>query len=156
MLLAHENIEPGQGHPVGRKLLQRLYRQHTGQPMPDIQVTKLGKPYFSEGSLHFSVTHTQHHVFCVLSDRPVGIDAEEMDRDIDLRLAEKLLSAQEKVQYDRAVDKKQALLRFWVLKEAQGKCTGEGMQLWPNHTSFSLEDPRIREAHGCFLAIIED
>ena len=155
MLLAHENILLGQGHSVGRRLLEQLYLQKTGQPMPAIAVTKLGKPYFTEGSLHFSITHTDHHVFCVLSEKPVGIDAEELTRTIDPRLAEKLLSPTEKARYAAAQDQNRALLTFWVLKEAQGKLEGKGMQLWPNHTDFSPDDPRVREIHNCLLAIIE-
>ena len=155
MLLAHTDIQPGEGHTAGRKLLAQLYLQHTGQEMPPIAVTKLGKPYFTEGQLHFSITHTDHHAFCALSDHPVGIDAEELTRKIDSRLAEKLLSPAEKTRYKEASNQTRALLAFWVLKEAQGKLDGTGMQLWPNHTDFSPDDPRIQETHNCLLAVIE-
>ena len=155
MLLAHADIRPGEGHGEGRRLLAQLYRQRTGQEMPPIAVTSLGKPYFTEGGLHFSISHTDHHVFCALSDRPIGIDAEELTRNIDPRLADKLLSTSEKVRYATAPDKHRALLCFWVLKEAQGKLEGKGMQLWPTHTDFSPADPRIQEIHNCLLAVIE-
>ena len=156
MVLAHENIAPGQGHAVGRRLLEQLYRQQTGQPMPPIVTTHLGKPVFAEGSLHFSISHTPNHVFCALSDRKIGIDAEELTRVIKPQLAEKFLSPEEKAQYDAAADKNRALLTFWVLKEAAGKLRGEGLQLWPNHTRFSLNDPRVTEQSGCLVAVIEE
>lgn len=156
MLLAHAEIQPGQGHAMGRSLLAQLYRQHTGNSMPEIATTKLGKPYFTESDLHFSITHTDHHVFCALSERPIGIDAEEITRVLKPALAEKLLSPEEKAQFDAAADQQKALLTFWVLKEAQGKLEGKGMQLWPNHTHFSLDDPRVSVMHNCLLAIIED
>lgn len=156
MLLAHENITPGQGHEAGRRLLGQLYRQYTGAAMPAIAVSPLGKPVFTESDLHFSITHTKNHVFCVLSDKPVGIDAEELTRVVEPRLAQKLLSPSEKAQYDAAVDQNRALLTFWVLKEALGKCTGQGLQLWPNHTGFSLDDPRVTEKNGCLVAVIEE
>ena len=105
--------------------------------------------------LHFSISHTKHHAFCVLSEAPVGIDAEELDREITLDLANKILSPTEMEQFQRADDPRLALLKFWVLKEAAGKCTGKGLQLWPNHTSFSLTDPRVQEIDGCLVAIIE-
>ena len=155
MLLAHEAIKPGQGHTAGRSLLEQLYLQKTGQPMPPIAHTKLGKPYFIEGDLHFSITHTDRHVFCALSDQPVGIDAEELTRVIKPQLADKLLSPSEKAHYEAARDKNRTLLTFWVLKEALGKLEGKGMQIWPNHTDFSPDDPRVQESHGCLLAIIE-
>lgn len=156
MILAHAKIAPGEGHKTGRALLERLYRQKTGKPLPPIEKTVLGKPYFAQEDLHFSITHTDAHVFCVLSDRPVGIDAEELTRRIAPRLADKLLSPSEKARYEGASDKNRALLTFWVLKEAQGKCSGKGLQLWPNHTDFSLDDPRVQQLHGCLVAIIEE
>ena len=119
-------------------------------------MTERGKPYFADGSCHFSISHTKHHVFCILSDCLVGIDAEETDRNIDLRLAEKILSPQEKKQYDMAEDKRLALLTFWVLKEAAAKCAGEGLRGYPNQTNFSLDDPRVVLIDGCFVAVIEE
>ena len=61
----------------------------------------------------------------------------------------------EKAQYDAAEDKKRALLTFWVLKEAAGKCTGEGINGYPNKTNFSLDDPRVTEIDGCLVAVIK-
>ena len=144
------------GHEAGRRLLEKMYYELTGQPVPEICIGDRGKPYFAAGNLHFSITHTKRHAFCVLSEKPVGIDAEETDRQVDLRLAEKILSPAEKAQYDKATDKASALLRFWVLKEAAGKMTGAGINGYPNKTEFSLDDPRVTESHGCYVAIVEE
>lgn len=155
MLLEGREIVLGTGHTAGRQLLGELYRQYTGKGMPPILLSDRGKPYFIDSSLHFSITHTKRHVFCALSDRPVGIDAEELDRNIDLRLAEKILSPGEKAQYLATEDKRLALLTFWVLKEAAAKASGEGLRGFPNHTNFSLDDPRVQIRDGCLLAAIE-
>ena len=144
------------GHEAGRMLLARLYREETGEDLPPIAVTERGKPYFEDSSLHFSISHTKRHAFCVLSREKVGIDAEEKDRNIDLRLADKILSPTEKQQFDAAEDKRLALLRFWVLKEAAAKATGEGLRGYPNHTAFSLDDPRVTEIDGCLVAVVEE
>ena len=149
-------LEGQSGHEGAWALLARLYRQQTGEALPEIRRTDRGKPCFVSSPWHFSLTHTKHHAFCVLSRCPVGIDAEELDRRADLRLADRVLSPGEKAQFDRAEDKKKALLTFWVLKEAQVKCTGEGLQGYPNQTDFSLEDPRVRLREGCLVAIIEE
>ena len=82
------------------------------------------------------------------------MDAEELDRNIDLRLAEKILSPPEKARFDAASDKRRALLTLWVLKEAAAKLSGEGLRGYPNHTDFSPEDPRVREIDGCLVAIL--
>ena len=144
------------GHEAGRQLLAAMYREKTGKELPEILVEQRGKPYFAQKDLHFSVSHTKGHVFCVLADKPVGMDAEEMDRDIDLRLAEKILSENEKRRYEKAADKRMTLLRFWVLKEAFVKMTGDGLQGYPNHTDFDPQDSRIREMDGCLVAVIEE
>ena len=144
------------GHTAGRQLLERMYRHHVGAPMPDIAVTERGKPYFVNDLWHFSISHSKGHVFCALSERPIGIDAEELDRDINLKLAEKVLSPMERQQFDRAADQRIALLTFWVLKEAQAKMTGEGLHGYPNHTEFMLTDPRVLKRQDCLVAVIEE
>ena len=154
-MLEFERIEPGQGHARGRALLAKMYEARFGKPMPEIRVTDRGKPYFADNSAHFSISHTKNHVFCVLSDRPAGLDAEETDRQIDLRLAEKILSPAEKARYDRAENKQEALLRLWVLKEAAAKASGEGLKGYPNQTEFSIDDPRVKVIDGCFVAVID-
>ena len=155
MKIAHSLIDSRGAHAIGRELLAQLYFAQTGQQMPDILIGTRGKPYFAEGNWHFSITHTRQHVFCALSEHPIGIDAEELDRNVNLRLAEKILSAGEKAQFDQAQDKQRALLTFWVLKEAAAKQSGIGLNGYPNHTHFSLDDPRVTESHGCLLAVIE-
>ncbi len=143
------------GHEAGRKLLAELYREETGEDLPPILTGERGKPCFAEGCWHFSISHTKRHAFCVLAQHPVGIDAEETDREINLKLADKILSSREKAQFDTAEDKRLALLRFWVLKEATAKLTGEGLKGFPNKTNFSLNDPRILEIDGCLVAILK-
>ena len=157
MQLAWSRIADGQtGHDAAWRLLEEMYRQQTGAALPEVARTPLGKPYFPHSCWHFSLTHTKKHVFCVLSARPVGIDAEEADRRINLALADKILSSGERAQYDRAEDQTQALLKFWVLKEAQKKCTGQGLQPYPRDTDFSLDDPRVQTIDGCLVAVIEE
>ena len=144
------------GHQAGRQLLAELYRQETGENLPPIAVAERGKPYFVGSNLHFSISHTKRHAFCVLAGHPVGIDAEELERNIDLRLAGKILSPKEKAQFDAAEDQSLALLKFWVLKEAAAKCTGEGLRGYPKDTDFSLDDPRVTVKSNCLVAVIEE
>ena len=141
------------GHEAGRALLEALYREATGLPLPPIVIGEWGKPYFVDSGWHFSISHTKNHAFCALARENVAIDAEELDRPINQKLAEKILSPREKVQYDAAPDKARALLTFWVLKEAAAKLSGRGLRGYPNNTDFSLDDPRVREMDGCLVAI---
>ena len=154
MILASCTLTGQTGHEAGRQLLRQLYRQETGEELPSIVTTSTGKPYFENSPWHFSISHTRRHAFCVLAKENIAIDAEELDRKIDLRLAQKILSPKEKVQFDAAEDKRRALLTFWVLKEAAVKLSGEGLRGYPNQTDFSLDDPRVREMDGCLVAIV--
>ena len=156
MIFGCMELEGRSGHDTGRLLLKKLWQENFEEELPEIQVTHRGKPFFPDNPRYFSISHTKRRAFCVLAEYPVGMDAEETDRDIDLRLAEKVLSPPEKAQFDAAEDKRAALLRFWVLKEAAAKLSGEGLRGYPKHTDFSLDDPRVFETHGCFVAILKE
>ena len=155
MKIASCALDGRTGHEAGRALLAALYREETGHELPPIAVKAGGKPYFPGSDWHFSISHTTRRAFCALSRREIGIDAEELDRNVKLALAEKILSPGERVQFDAAPDKRRALLTFWVLKEARVKRTGEGLRGYPNKTDFSLDDPRVTEMDGCLVAVIE-
>ena len=156
MIIAGEPLGGRGGHEAGRELLARLYREATGEECPEIAVAERGKPYFVNCPWHFSISHTKNHVFCALSRQPVGLDGEERDRKVDLRLAEKILSEPEKRRFDAAADKQAFLLRLWVLKEAAAKLTGEGLRGFPNHTDFSPDDPRIMIIDDCYVAVMTE
>lgn len=155
MILAHTTLNGRTGHEAGRQLLAEIYAREVGGPLPDIAVGDRGKPCFVDSPWHFSITHTPRHAFCALSKQPIGIDAEELDRAVNLRLADKVLSPGERAQFDAARDRRLALLTFWVLKEAAAKLSGEGLRGYPSHTDFSLDDPRVSVVDGCLVAVIE-
>ena len=155
-MLTWRRLEGRSGHKVGRELLAEAYRKKTGESLPAIAIGERGKPYFLDSPLHFSISHSKNHAFCALSSRPVGIDAEELDRKISPRLAEKILSPGEKLRYDASEDKHLTLLKFWVLKEASVKLTGDGLQGYPNHTDFDPEDDRVSIIDGCLVAVLEE
>ena len=155
MELIWKKLDTEDGHTAGRQLLEQLYRQVTGAPIPPIAVTERGKPYFVEGGWHFSVSHTKRHVFCCLSEKNIGIDAEEMDREVDPRLAERYLSPSEKCRWEASEDKNAALLRLWVQKEAYAKLTGFGVGNYLRSTDFDPQNASILCIDGCFVAVLE-
>ena len=151
MKFGFEPLAGRTGHDAGRQLLQKLYEK----PLPPILLTPRGKPYFENSPVHFSISHSDSAAFCVLSDCPVGIDAEHIDRPIKLALADKILSPAERQYFDAAQDQRLTLLKFWVLKEALAKATGEGLRGYPNHTNFTPDDPRLFVRDNHLVAIIE-
>lgn len=156
IMLTHTLLDGRTGHQAGRDLLAKMYRDATGEDLPPIAIAPKGKPYFPDSPWHFSITHTKRHAFCALAKCPVGIDAEELDRIVHLKLADKVLSDSEKLRFEQCEDKKDAFLRLWVLKEASVKLTGEGLGGYPNHTDFSPDDPRIQTIDGCYVAVFTE
>lgn len=153
MKLLWTRLEPDiSGHDAAYRLLAQL----VGQPLPEIRRTKQGKPYFPEGKCLFSLSHTARHAFCCVSERNVGIDAEEIGRKIDLRLGKRWLSDAERSRLEQAQDREDALLRLWVLKESYAKLTGRGIGNYLKSTDFSPEDPRIQVIDGCYVAVLEE
>ena len=123
MQLAWKRLEEETGHGAAYALLESL----VGAPLPEICRTPRGKPCFHDDPRHFSISHTLHHAFCCVSEKNVGIDAEEIGRKIDPRLAQRYLSPGELARLEAAADKGDALLRLWVLKESYSKLTGRGI-----------------------------
>lgn len=156
MRIAYRRLEGRGGHEAGRELLAALYRQETGEDLPEIRITQRGKPYFPESDLFFSISHTNNHVFCCLSRKNIGIDAEEADRPVRPGLAERILSESEKARFLAAPEPREALLRLWVLKEAYAKLTGRGLGEYLCRTDFDPDDPRIHQIDGCFVAVLEE
>ena len=142
---------------AGKLLLAQMYEELTGEAMPPIEKAPRGKPYFPGSDLYFSITHTKTTVFCAIADTEIGIDAEDLDRRVSPALADKILSPHEKQQYEAVPEEErnEALLRFWVLKEAEAKCSGLGLRGYPNHTEFDLNDPRVQKLGGCMVAVIQ-
>ena len=152
VLLGWCPLEGRTGHEAAWTLLEELY----GAPLPEVRHTDRGKPYFACGEPHFSISHTKRHAFCALGPAPLGLDAEEADREIRPVLAEKILSGSEMGRFRAAEDPQTALLKLWVLKEAAAKCSGEGLRGYPNDTDFSPEDPRVLTIAGCFVAVLTE
>ncbi len=126
-----------------RRLLDHLYQETTGQPMPPLLRRERGKPYFAHGPLHCSITHTRAMVFCALAEVEIGLDAELLSRRIRPALAKKVLSSQEYRLWQQSEDPDRLFLSLWTLKEATVKYTGDGLRGYPNHLSFDLQGPTL-------------
>jgi 4'-phosphopantetheinyl transferase len=113
-------------------------RQH-GKPDVD---TALGLP-----DLQFNLSHTRGFVACAISiANAVGIDVEAASRNPDIEVADRFFSPHE-VAILRAMPAErqpETFLRFWTLKEALIKATGEGLSRALDSFSFALDPVSIR------------
>ena len=149
MELLWQRIADRSGHDTALSLLEKL----CGSPLPPIEKTPQGKPYFASSPLHFSISHTDFHAFCCVHRENVGIDAEEIGRTIDPRLLLRYCSESEQLACRTAADPNDALLRLWVLKESYAKFTGRGLGNYLAQTKFSPDDERIQIIDGCYVAV---
>lgn len=95
-----------------------------------VYYTKQGKPYILHPDqgidepppVHISISHSQNHVMCVVSDTVIGCDIEyaDIEKTDCLSLASRFFSDEEcrVVESDTS-----AFFRLWTQKEAYCKCT---------------------------------
>jgi 4'-phosphopantetheinyl transferase len=134
-------------HALARSMLSEV----TGRPPASWRFATgaFGKPaVLSDGfpiGLGFNISHTQGFVACALAHEDVGVDVEASDRPIELDIAERFF-AREEVEVLNALpaaQRRRAFFRFWTLKEAFIKATGEGLHRPLDSFSFTLDPVRI-------------
>ena len=86
-----------------------------------------GKPYFSESSLKFSISHCRNAVAAAVSEHETGIDITDK-RDIPEKLASRICSDEEMKRFNASQDKQLFLCRLWCEKESLAKLDGSGFK----------------------------
>jgi 4'-phosphopantetheinyl transferase len=109
-----------------------------------------GKPAIAPGcgdrGLSFNISHTRGLAACAVTcEDPVGLDVEASDRLTALDIASRYFAADElNTILDAEPEKRRGLFfRFWTLKEAFIKATGEGLSRPLDSFAFSLDPIRI-------------
>lgn len=114
----------------GLVLLTVLWACESGHaPLPPIAFSEKGKPFFTEGELHFNISHSGRIALCALSDRPIGADIEPIKKEFTKReedIARRFFTEEERRLLAAAPDKGKAFTEIWVRKEALVKRSGEG------------------------------
>ncbi len=114
----------------GLVLLTVLWASESGHtPLPPIAFSEKGKPYFTEGSLHFNISHSKDLVLCALADCPIGVDIEPIKQEFTKKeegIARRFFTEGERRFLAAAPDKGAAFTKIWVRKEALVKKSGEG------------------------------
>ncbi len=136
-------------------LLRVMLSEATGLPIGVWRYTagRFGKPALAPGCgdvrLRFNISHTPGFVACAVAEEEVGIDVEAADRRVDLALADTAFAPEEAalLRSAPAAEQPGLFLRFWTLKEAFIKATGEGLARPLASFSFQLDPVRIRFHH---------
>jgi 4'-phosphopantetheinyl transferase len=119
-------------------MLRQALRPLLGGAEPNFTLSRYGRPELARehaSDLSFNLTHTGEFAACaVMRGLPVGIDAEDIRRPLDIAsVAARWFAPEEqrllqKADADRAGD---LFFRIWTIKEAILKAAGCGLQVSP-------------------------
>lgn len=109
-------------------LLKKALREEYGlTENPLFEYGPHGKPFIvGHPEIHFSLSHCREAVACAVSNRPVGIDVESVQRYRE-SLAQYTMNDEEQQLIAAAKRPDVAFIRLWTMKEARLKLTGEGI-----------------------------
>ena len=121
-------------------LLKKALREEFGiVDNPLFEYGEHGKPTIvGHPDIHFNLSHCREAVACVVSQRPVGIDVESVNRYKEA-LVSYTMNDHEQAQIAAAERPDVAFTRLWTMKEARMKLTGEGIT---NNLKTALDDSR--------------
>jgi 4'-phosphopantetheinyl transferase len=110
---------------------------------------EFGKPALvadcAGGGLRFNISHTRGFVACAIARHEIGVDVEASDRQTDFDIADRFFAPEEAQLVKSAPPEGRACVffRFWTLKEAFIKATGEGLRRPLDSFSFTFDPVRI-------------
>lgn len=108
----------------------------------EIKFNENGKPYFKNSKYFFNTAHSGKYAICVISDKEVGIDIEEI-KDYKAKVAERCFTPLENKYIEVTNDKVDLFYRLWTLKESYVKCIGSGLCISLNSFSLVAKDNNI-------------
>lgn len=104
------------------RLILLAARELCGVENPVVLRTEMGKPYFADLPLRFSVSHSGSRVILAVSDKEIGADIERI-RPRRLDVANRFFTAGEVAYVGDSVER---FYEIWTKKEAFGKWCGGG------------------------------
>jgi 4'-phosphopantetheinyl transferase len=137
---------------VARARLRQILGKYLARSPLDIDISLgiQGKPQVA--GLEFNLSHSGDFVAYAISDRPVGIDIEQV-RAMDLSgIVQRFFAPSEFIAWQKLSPTEQelAFFRTWTVKEAYLKAIGTGLHtpLSEVEVSIDLEHPKILQAPG--------
>ncbi len=134
---AEDRLRSCVGSLLVRRGIQTALHEKGADPAFRLSRNEYGKPFVDgHEDIRFSLSHSGRMVVFALSDRPVGVDVEEIT-DLDLSLFDRFLNSGETRMIAAAADPLQMFFRIWTTREAFAKQTGQGLSV------FEREAPEI-------------
>lgn len=108
-------------------LCEGLKKSYGIQEMPLFSYTTSGKPILTHyPKIHFNMSHCNEAVLCAIDTKPIGVDIETI-KAYDKELAQYTMNPKELEIIENSSCPEVEFTRFWTMKEAVLKCSGEGI-----------------------------
>lgn len=111
-----------------------------------IRRSGLEKPVLVHDRLHMNLSHCKGLAVAAVGTVPLGVDA-EAPRKVKETLAAKVCTKEEYAAVTSAADRALTFSKYWTLKEAYAKYTGEGIRLHFDALGFTISGDEIRFQH---------
>ena len=149
---SYKNINDKKTCAMAYYLLCNGLKEEYNIENPTIKYNEYGNPYLRDnGNIFFNITHTKNIVACVISDKEVGIDIEEL-REYNEGVARKILNDDE---FEKVKDDKD-YTKYWTIKEAVCKCEGTGIANFDfkniDYTKYDF-DMKYYTEHNAYLTV---
>ena len=125
---------------LGYYLVTKAYEEFIGSSAPPILFSGNGKPYFEGNKIHFSISHSNNLVVCVLKENEVGIDAEKIKK-FNPKLIDRICTDAEKQYIGNSSER---FFEIWTAKEAYSKLTGRGLAIGLKNIAVDIESLNIQ------------
>lgn len=117
---------------LARGLLREHLSHHINKVPQSIQFlsNRFGKPYIESDDLYFNVSHSGNKILLIFSNKPVGIDVEQLKTDTHyLALAKRFFTQEEHTYLNElpSNQRQEGFFKLWVCKEAVIKAIGRGL-----------------------------
>lgn len=136
-------------------LLKNALENDYGISSFELLFSEKGKPYLKDrNDIFFSISHSKRCCVCVISDREIGVDAEEI-KPFSQRLAEKVCSENELLKIENSPDKAREFTKIWTMKESFIKMTGEGFSHGLKEADTTKAEFFTEEKESLFISVCE-
>lgn len=92
----------------------------------ELLFNEYGKPYIN-ANIHFNISHSFDLIAIIISNNNCAIDIELIkDKDYS-RIAKKILTNDEMIEYEKTINKNEYIIKKWTMIECIAKLNGKGI-----------------------------
>ncbi len=96
----------------------------------DFKIDKNGKLYLKDSNIFINISHSGDYVIAGLSNNPIGVDVEDINREAKYQeLIKYVLNNEETTKFNKSTNKRKYFFEIWTKKESYLKCIGEGLKV---------------------------